>query len=235
MSDNVPPLPVTASKTITDAYLKIKGRIDKACRVSGRKAGSVSLTCVTKTQDWDNIVPVLALGHRQFGENRVQEAQIRWAGRKTDFPDLYLSLIGPLQTNKVKEAVALFDRIETVDRPKLADALHKEMAAQNRHLELYVQINIGQEPQKAGIDPMEALDFITYCRNLGLSISGLMAIPPVARPTGPYFALLTKLAHEAKLSKLSMGMSEDYETAISFGATEVRIGSAIFGARPKPE
>ncbi|MEO1658760.1 MAG: YggS family pyridoxal phosphate-dependent enzyme [Pseudomonadota bacterium] len=207
-------------------------RIAAAAIEAHRKPGEISLTAVSKTFDADAIRPLLEAGHRVFGENRVQESQAKWPGLRGAFPDLELRLIGPLQSNKAKEAVALFDVIETVDRPKIAAALAKEMQAQSRPLPVYVQINTGEEPQKAGIAPADAASFINECQTAhGLNVIGLMAIPPAGEPPAPHFALLAKLAAEHGLQRLSMGMSADYEAAVSLGATDVRVGSGIFGQR----
>lgn len=215
-----------------DRLLTVRRNIEFARNEALRDEGSVSLVAVSKMFEADDIRPVLEAGQRVFGENRVQEAQGKWPDLKADFPDIELHLIGPLQSNKAKEAVALFDVIETVDREKIAAALADEIRKQDRHPELYVQVNTGSEPQKAGIEPTEALDFVARCRDVhGLTITGLMCIPPADENPGPHFALLAKIAHEAGLKKLSMGMSGDYETAIAFGATSVRVGSAIFGSR----
>jgi len=211
---------------------EVKARIAAAEREADRPAGAVALVAVSKTFDAPAIRPVLAAGQRVFGENRVQEAQGKWPALKAEFPDVELHLIGPLQSNKAKEAVALFDVIETVDRDKIAAELAKEMKKQDRTPRLYVQVNIGSEPQKAGIGPKEAAAFVDRCRNEhGLAIEGLMCIPPADENPGPYFALLEKVAGQAGVEKLSMGMSGDYETAVAFGATSVRVGSAIFGSR----
>jgi pyridoxal phosphate enzyme (YggS family) len=210
----------------------VKEKIEKAEAEAGRPAGSVTLVAVSKTFSADDIRPVIEAGQRVFGENRVQEAQAKWPGLKAEQPGIYLHLIGPLQSNKAKEAVALFDTIETVDREKIAAALATEMEKQGRSPKLFVQVNTGSEPQKVGIDPREAVAFVERCRQThGLAIEGLMCIPPIDENPGPHFALLEKLAREAGVSKLSMGMSADYETAIAFGATHVRVGSAIFGSR----
>lgn len=211
---------------------QVKDSIASAEREAGRKAGSVTLVAVSKTFDVEAIAPVIEAGQRVFGENRVQEAQGKWPALGTLHPDVELHLIGPLQSNKAKEAVALFDVIETVDREKIAAELAKEIARQGKAPRLYVQVNTGSEPQKAGIDPREAVAFVNRCRDdHGLAVEGLMCIPPIDENPGPHFALLEKLAREAGLEKLSMGMSSDYELAIAFGATSVRVGSAIFGAR----
>jgi PLP dependent protein len=192
----------------------------------------ITLVAVSKRQSDDRIDEVLAAGQRVFGENRVQEAQNRWSHRRDLRADLTLHLIGPLQTNKTADAVALFDVIEVVDRPKLAKTLGDEMIRQNRQLDCYIQINTGNESQKSGIAPEDADNFIAYCREeVGLNITGLMCIPPIDEEAAMHFALLQTIAKRNDLSILSMGMSDDFEEAIAFGATAVRIGSAIFGAR----
>lgn len=207
----------------------ILARMATAAQKSGRWPDEVTLVAVSKTQPWENVAPVLAAGQTVFGENRVQEAEERWGARREG---IELHLIGPLQTNKVKDAVALFDVIETVDREKLAAALAAEIKRSGKAPRLYVQVNTGEEPQKAGIGPLEADAFIKTCREVhGLIIEGLMCIPPEDEPPGPHFALLAEIAARNGLFKLSMGMSADFETAISFGATAVRVGSALFGAR----
>ncbi len=210
----------------------VKANITSAEKEAGRAAGSVTLVAVSKTFAADDIRPVIEAGQRVFGENRVQEAQSKWPALREHFPDLELHLIGPLQSNKAKEAVALFDVIETVDREKIAAELAKEIDKQGKAPRLYVQVNTGLEEQKAGIDPREAVAFVKRCRDVhGLAIEGLMAIPPFDENPGPHFALLEKLAREAGVEKLSMGMSGDYDKAVAFGATSVRVGSAIFGTR----
>ena len=220
-------------ETVIAQWQKVKANITKACIDSKRAPEDVQLIAVSKTFGIDEIHPLLEAGQRVFGENRVQEAESKWPQLREEFPDLKLHLIGPLQSNKTKEAVQLFDVIETVDREKIAKFLQEEMLKQNRKLACYVQVNIGEEPQKAGIAPNEAVEFVKHCKNdHHLDIVGLMCIPPVGENPGPYFALLAKLAKEAEVKKLSMGMSADYETAIAFGATSVRVGSAIFGHRP---
>lgn len=219
--------------TVIAQWQKVKQNIVKSCNETKRPPEDVQLIAVSKTFGIDDIRPLLVAGQRVFGENRVQEAKSKWPQLRNEFPDLKLHLIGPLQSNKVEEAVALFDVIETVDREKIAKFLQKEMNKQNRKLPCYVQVDIGLEPQKAGIAPDEAVEFVKHCReDHQLDIIGLMCIPPVAENPGPYFALLQKLAKQAGVKKLSMGMSADYETAIAFGATSVRVGSAIFGHRP---
>jgi pyridoxal phosphate enzyme (YggS family) len=211
----------------------VKSTIADAAREAGRVPASVNLVAVSKTHPAERIRPVLEAGHRLFGENRVQEADEKWLGLRDDFPDLRLHLIGPLQTNKVKRAVQLFDAVETVDRPKLARHLAREMQAQGKSLDCFIQVNTGEESQKAGVLPAEADDFIRLCRDeLGLPVVGLMCIPPVGEEPGLHFALLAEMAKRAGLPSLSMGMSADFATAVKFGATHVRVGTAIFGSRP---
>jgi pyridoxal phosphate enzyme (YggS family) len=210
----------------------VRVRIAAAERKAGRPAGSAQLVAVSKTFDADVIRPVIAAGQRIFGENRVQESQGKWPALKAETPGIELHLIGPLQSNKAADAVALFDVVETVDREKIARALATEIKLQGKPLRLYVQVNTGLEPQKAGIAPDDAAVFVALCRDeLGLSIEGLMCIPPAEENPGPHFALLRKLAEQCGVEKLSMGMSSDYESAVVFGATSVRVGSAIFGHR----
>jgi len=211
---------------------KVKANIAAAEQAAGRAPGSVTLVAVSKTFAAPAIRPVIEAGQRVFGENRVQEAEAKWPALKAEFPDIELHLIGPLQSNKARQAVALCDVIETVDRDKIAAELAKEIARQGRTPRLYVQVNTGSEPQKAGIEPAETVAFAARCREVhGLAIDGLMCIPPADENPGPHFALLEKLARQAGVAKLSMGMSADYELAVAFGATSVRIGSAIFGSR----
>jgi hypothetical protein len=211
------------------ARAEILARIAAAARAAGRDPADVALTAVSKLQPEDRVAAVLASGQRVFGENRVQEAQGRWQGRREG---VELRLIGPLQTNKAREAVAFFDVIETVDRPKLAQALAGEIQRLGRQPRLYVEVNTGEEPQKAGVIPPDADAFIARCRvEFGLALEGLMCIPPVGEPPGPHFALTAKIAARNGLARLSMGMSADFETAIGFGATSVRVGTALFGAR----
>jgi pyridoxal phosphate enzyme (YggS family) len=219
--------------TTPPAYADVLARIAKAAQACGRDPADVTLVAVSKMQPWEAIEPVLAAGQTVFGENRVQEAMARWEGKAQG---LTLHLIGPLQSNKAKEAVAFFDVIETLDREKLARVLADEMQRQGRRPRLYVQVNTGEEPQKAGVLPAEADAFVAACRaTFGLEPEGLMCIPPVDEPPGPHFALLRKIAERNGLAKLSMGMSHDFETAIRFGATTVRVGSAVFGSRLSPE
>ncbi len=204
-------------------------------RIKAAGGDRVRLVAVSKFHGPERIAPALAAGQRHFGENRVQEAAGKWPPLRQAHPDIVLHLIGPLQSNKTSDAVALFDVIETVDREKIARRLATEMQKQNRRPECFVQVNIGEEPQKAGIPPREADDFIRLCREeYDLPITGLMCIPPVDEEPSPFFALLAKIARRNGLENISMGMSADFETAIAFGATEVRIGSDIFGPRPTP-
>ena len=206
-------------------------RIAEAAEKAGRAAGDVALVAVTKTFDAPDIVPALEAGQRLFGENRVQEAKRKWPSLRERFPDIELHLIGPLQSNKALEAVLLFDVIQTIDRPKIADALAREMARVGRNPRCLIQVNTGEEPQKSGVSIGEAEALLRHCRELGLTIDGLMCIPPFEEDPAPHFASLARLARDLGLGKLSMGMSADFETAIRQGATHVRIGSAIFGSR----
>jgi len=213
----------------------VLARIDAAAKSAGRDGSSVQLVAVSKTQPDDRIDAMLGTGQRVFGENRVQEAMARWQPRREAGLDLELRLIGPLQSNKAKEAVALFDVIETLDRTKLAAALADECAKSGKTPRLYVQVNTGEEDQKAGVAPLDADAFIASMRrDYGFEIEGLMCIPPSDEPAGPHFALLAKIAARNGVAKLSMGMSADYEIAVLFGATSVRVGSALFGARDYP-
>lgn len=210
----------------------IEAAVAEATRAAGRDPASVSLVAVSKTFEAEDIEPVLAAGHRLFGENRVQEAKAKWPALKARYPGCEVHLIGPLQSNKVREAVELFDCIHSIDRPKIADVVAAELARAGKAIPLFVQVNTGKEPQKAGIPPGEAAAFVADCRDrLRLDIRGLMCIPPVDDEPALHFALLAKLASEAGISGLSMGMSDDFATAIAFGATHVRVGSAIFGRR----
>lgn len=218
---------------IADNLKTVRNAIAQSEREAQRTADSVQLVAVSKTFDADEITPALEAGQQIFGENRVQEAQGKWPQLRETFSGIELHLIGPLQSNKAADAVALFDVIQTVDREKIAAALAEEIKKQSRAVKLFVQVNTGSEEQKAGIDPREAVAFVTRCRDVhGLEIAGLMCIPPVDENPGPHFALLRKLANEAGVKELSMGMSGDFETAVAFGATAVRVGSAIFGSRP---
>lgn len=203
----------------------------KALKAAGRAPDAAYLTAVSKNQPWSAIEPVLKAGQRRFGENRVQEAMTRWDGKRADYPGLELRLIGPLQSNKAAEAVAFFDVIESIDRDKIARAIADEIQKQGRTPVLYVQVNIGEEDQKSGVLPAETDAFLATCKGYGLKIEGLMCIPPVEGPRGPYFALLKKIADRNGITHLSMGMSDDFKTAIAFGSMEIRVGSALFGAR----
>ena len=215
-----------------DRLHKVREDIETAVREASRPSGSVQLIAVSKTFGAEAIQPVIGAGQRIFGENRVQEAQAKWPALRVRTPDIELHLIGPLQSNKAADAVALFDVIETVDREKIAAALAREMQRQGRQPRLLVQVNTGSEAQKAGIEPQETVAFVERCRTAhGLVIDGLMCIPPISENPGPHFALLSKLAAAAGVTELSMGMSADFETAIAFGATSVRVGSAVFGPR----
>jgi pyridoxal phosphate enzyme (YggS family) len=219
-----PPLP--------SALAAVENEIARACQEARRERSSVTLIAVSKTFAADAIAPVIAAGQRVFGENRVQEAKTKWPELMSAHPGLALHLIGPLQSNKAKEAVALFNAIHSIDRPSICEALAKEIISQKRQPELFVQINTGEEPQKAGVAPVDADAFIASCREkYRLSIAGLMCIPPVDDPPAPHFALTAKIAARNGLKNLSMGMSADFAIAIQFGATHVRVGSAIFGKR----
>ena len=219
----------THNRDAIDALSAIRARIDAAAIAAGRDSAQVTLTAVSKQQPWEAIEPVLAAGQKVFGENRVQEAAHRWAGKRDG---LELRLIGPLQTNKVRAALALFDVIETLDRPRLAETLSREAQRAGSGIRLYVQVNTGEEPQKAGVAPAAADPFIDMCRRVyDLEPEGLMCIPPEGEPPGPHFALLAKIARRNGLASLSMGMSADFEIAIRHGATSVRVGSALFGSR----
>jgi len=217
------PDPASPLKAITD-------RMAAAARAAGRDPAEVVLVAVSKQQPRETIEPILAAGQSRFGENRVQEAQGRWAGRREG---LELRLIGPLQSNKVRDALDLFDVIETLDRPRLARVLADEIQRRGQAPRLYVEVNTGEEPQKAGVAPADADAFIRSCRgDYGFAIEGLMCVPPADEEPAMHFALLAKIAARNGVTKLSMGMSADFETAIRFGATSVRVGSALFGARP---
>jgi pyridoxal phosphate enzyme (YggS family) len=222
------PSPGGAASGLAD----VRARIAAAASAAGRAPGGVTLTAVSKQQPWEAIAPVLAAGQRVFGENRVQEALLRWRDRRVG---LELRLIGPLQTNKAREAVEFFDVIETLDRPRLAERLERDIQAAGRAPRLYVQVNTGEESQKAGVAPPETDAFIELCRvRYGLQVDGLMCIPPADEPPAPHFALLAKIARRNGVAALSMGMSGDFEVAIAHGATSVRVGSAVFGARQRP-
>jgi len=221
--------PLTA---LLERYRALKDAIAAAARAADRDPASVELLAVSKTHPAEPVAELLAAGHRHFGENRVQEAAGKYPALRVTYPDLRLHLIGPLQTNKVKEAVALFDVIETLDRPKLALALSNEMARTGRKIPCLIEVNIGAEPQKAGIAPDEAEAFLARCRDeWQLGIAGLMCIPPAGEDPAPYFRRLKALADRLGLAHLSMGMSGDYQQAIACGAAEIRVGTALFGTR----
>ena len=210
---------------------EIGRKIEKSAKIAGRKAADVALIAVSKTRSSDDIRPLLESGHRVFGENRVQEAAEKWPSLKAEFPDVELHMIGQLQSNKAVEAVAQFDYIHSVDRLSLVKALAKEMDRQDRRLPCFLQVNIGEEPQKGGCNIGEVPQLLEQARTEGLEVVGLMAIPPEDTNAVPYFALLAKLARENGLDRLSMGMSGDFEKAIKLGATHIRVGTALFGAR----
>jgi hypothetical protein len=221
------------SSDVAERIRAVRARIADAARAVGRDSAAVTLVAVGKAQPEERIQAALAAGQRVFGENYVQEAKARWAEARAAWPGLQLHMVGPVQTNKVKDVVALFDVVETLDRPKLAEALAREMARQERRPACFVQVNTGEEVQKAGVWPADADAFIAACRDdLGLPVEGLMAIPPEDEEPSLHFALLAKIAARNGLAQLSMGMSADFEIAVQLGATHVRIGSALFGARP---
>ena len=218
--------------TIDSRLATVRHDIARACRDAGRPTGSVALVAVSKTFGPEAIEPVIAAGQRVFGENRVQEAKAKWPALKARHPDIALHLIGPLQSNKAREAVALFEAIHSLDRPSLAEALAKEIARQGRTPLLFVEINTGGEPQKAGVLPEHAYGFLKDCRDkYGLRVAGLMCLPPADEPPAPHFALIAKIARRNEMNLLSMGMSADFAAAIAMGSTHVRIGTAIFGGR----
>jgi PLP dependent protein len=223
---------IVSTETIGSGLAAVRQEIARACREAARDPASVTLVAVSKTFGADAIAPVIAAGQKVFGENRVQEAKAKWPALLERTPGLELHMIGPLQSNKAKEAVALFHAIHSVDRPSLCEALAKEISKQGRRPLLFVEINTGAEAQKAGVLPQDADAFVARCRDrYGLAIDGLMCIPPAAEAPAPHFALTAKIAARNGLKLLSMGMSADYPIAIAMGATHVRVGSAIFGAR----
>jgi len=227
-------MPATIAETIAANLADIRARMEKAAKAANRNPAAITLIAVTKTHDEDAVRAAIAAGQTTFGENRVQEAKSKYPQLKAAHAAIDLHLIGPLQSNKAREAVALFDAIHTVDRDSIAEALASEIKRAGRSPKLYVQVNTGEEEQKAGVAPQDALAFIAKCRETyALTISGLMCIPPADEEPSPHFALLVKLARDAGLKELSMGMSGDYETAIRLGATHIRVGTAIFGARPQ--
>lgn len=224
-----------AAAAIAESRAETLRRIAQAAKAAGREAAAVTLVAVSKQQPDERIAAMLATGQRVFGENRVQEAERRWSQRRGEYPDLQLRLIGPLQSNKAAEAVALFDAIESLDRPKLARAVADAVQRQGRAPQMLVQVNTGEEPQKSGVAPGSLEAFLAELRGpLGLQPAGLMCIPPAAEEPAMHFALLAKLAARHGLALLSMGMSGDFETAVRFGASHVRVGSALFGSRPGP-
>jgi len=217
----------------SDHLAQVKGRIAEAARSAGRDPAAVTLVAVSKTHGADRVRELLVVGQRVFGENRVQEAQEKFPALKAEYPDLELHLIGPLQTNKARDAVALFDVIQSVDRDRLASSLAKEMDKAGKRPSCFIQVNTGEEPQKAGVLPADLDAFVATCRDTyKLPVVGLMCIPPVDEEPALHFALLTKMAARNGLAQVSMGMSADYETAVKLGATHIRVGSALFGARP---
>ena len=230
------PFPISAEESVSpnpaENLKTVFARIETVRNSAISAAPSVTLIAVTKLHSEERILPVLEAGHRIFGENRVQEAMAKWPALKRQYPDIQLHLIGPLQTNKLRDALTIFDAIHSLDRPKLAANLKTELQKTGRKVSLFVQVNTGEEPQKSGVAPKDTLEFVHYCRDtLGLPVIGLMCIPPVDEEPALHFALVRQLAASAGLSSLSMGMSDDYETAIRFGATHVRLGTAIFGRR----
>ena len=217
----------------SDHLAQVKGRIAEAARSAGRDPAAVTLVAVSKTHGADRVRELLVVGQRVFGENRVQEAQEKFPSLKAEYPDLELHLIGPLQTNKARDAVVLFDVIQSVDRDRLAASLAKEMEKAGKRPACFIQVNTGEEPQKAGVLPADVDSFVATCRDIyKLPVVGLMCIPPVDEEPALHFALLTKMAARNGLAQISMGMSADYEMAVKLGATHVRVGSALFGARP---
>jgi pyridoxal phosphate enzyme (YggS family) len=222
--------------TGADRLAEVRGRIEAAARSAGRDPTDVTLVAVSKTHGADRVREMLEAGQRVFGENRVQEAQEKFPALKSACPDIELHLIGPLQTNKARDAVMLFDVIQSVDRQRIAAALAKEMAHVGRRPACFIQVNTGEEPQKAGVAPADVDAFVAACRDIHkLPVVGLMCIPPVDEEPALHFALLGKIAARNGLPKISMGMSADYEMAVKLGATHVRVGSALFGARPPLE
>lgn len=209
----------------------IRGKIEKAARIATRKPSDIALIAVSKTRSSDEIRPLLEDGHRVFGENRVQEAMEKWPALKAQYPDIELHMIGQLQSNKAGEAVALFDYIHSLDRPSLIKALTREMDRQDRYIPCFLQVNIGEESQKGGCDIKTVPELLAQARTAGITVAGLMAVPPDNTNPVPYFALLAKLARDNGLDQLSMGMSGDFEKAIKLGATYIRVGTALFGER----
>lgn len=222
---------VTDTKLANPPLQEIRSKIEKSARIANRKPSDIALIAVSKTRSSDEIRPLLAAGHRVFGENRVQEAAEKWPALKVEYPDVELHMIGQLQSNKAAEAVALFDYIHSLDRLSLVKALGKEMDRQDRRLPCFLQVNIGEEPQKGGCDIKDVAQLLEQTRSAGLTVAGLMAVPPENANPAPYFALLAKLARDNGLDGLSMGMSGDFDKAIKLGATHIRVGTALFGPR----
>lgn len=226
---------MTVQEDVASNLAEIHQHIKAAAERANRHAADVTLVAISKFQSDARIDAALSAGHRVFGENRVQEAQAHWSDRRATISDLELHLVGPLQTNKVRDAVALFDVIQTLDRPKLAQHLARAFEELGATRRCYIQVNTGEEPQKAGIIPAATDEFVAHCRELGLPVEGLMCIPPVDMPVAPHFALLRKIAERNGLSGLSMGMSADYEAAVELGATHVRVGRGVFGERDRAD
>ncbi len=224
---------VTDTKLASPTLQDIRSKIEKSARIANRKASDVALIAVSKTRSSDEIRPLLAAGHRVFGENRIQEAAEKWPALKAEYPDIELHMIGQLQSNKAAEAVALFDYIHSLDRRSLIKALAKEMDRQDRYIPCFLQVNIGEESQKGGCDIKAVAELLSQARAAGITVAGLMAIPPDNANPAPYFALLAKLALDHGLDGLSMGMSGDFESAIKLGASHIRVGTALFGPRAK--
>ena len=224
----------TAITQARDRLAAVRDTMDRAARLTGRSADAITLIAVSKTQETDAIRPLIEAGQRVFGENRVQEAQAKWPALRQEYPDIRLHLVGQLQSNKAADAVALFDVIHSLDRPSLLTALAKAMDADGRRVPCYIQVNIGAEEQKGGCAIADVPALIAAAREADVPLLGLMCVPPAEGEPAPYFALLAKMAREEGLERLSMGMSGDFETAIMLGATDIRVGTALFGARPYP-
>jgi len=224
----------TAITQARDRLTAVRDTMGRAARLTGRSADAITLIAVSKTQDADAIRPLIEAGQRIFGENRVQEAQAKWPALREEYPDIRLHLVGQLQSNKAADAVALFDVIHSLDRPSLLTALARAMDASGRRIPCYIQVNIGAEEQKGGCAIADVPALIAAARQAGIPLPGLMCVPPAEGEPAPYFALLAKIAREEGLDRLSMGMSGDFETAIMLGATDIRVGTALFGARPYP-
>ena len=226
---------VTGTKLANPQLQDIRSKIEKSARIANRKPSDIALVAVSKTRSGDEIRPLLAAGHRVFGENRVQEAAEKWPALKAEYPDIELHMIGRLQSNKAADAVALFNFIHSLDRLSLVKALAKEMERQDRRIPCFLQVNIGEESQKGGCDIKAVPQLLEQARDAGIEVAGLMAVPPEGTNAMPYFALLAKLARDNGLDGISMGMSGDFEQAIKLGATHIRVGTALFGPRSTPE